>query len=77
MAGVLLLGPERQRASGIRSLLVGDGYRVSWSKSLKNWRAQERELQPDVVVAALAGADAVLENALPERKIVRIQYATR
>ncbi len=44
MARVLLLGPDRQRAAGIRSLLAGDGHQVNWSRSLKHWRAQERVL---------------------------------
>lgn len=63
MARVLLLGPDRQRAAGIRSLLAGDGHQVNWSRSLKHWRAQELEMQPEVVVAALATPDTVLEEA--------------
>jgi HD-GYP domain-containing protein (c-di-GMP phosphodiesterase class II) len=63
MARVLLLGPDRQRAAGIHSLLAGDGHEVNWSRSSRHWPAQERELQPDVVVAAVATADAVLAEA--------------
>ncbi len=63
MARVLLLGPDRRRAAGIRNLLAGDGHQVEWSRSLKHWLAQEREIQPEVVVAALATADAVLAEA--------------
>ncbi len=63
MARVLLLGPDRQRAAGIRALLAGDGHQVNGSRSYKHWRAQERELQPEIVVAALETADAVLAEA--------------
>jgi putative nucleotidyltransferase with HDIG domain len=63
MARVLLLGPDRQRAAGLRSLLVGDDHQVSWPGSLTDWHDREREYRPDVVVASVASADAVLAQA--------------
>jgi HD-GYP domain-containing protein (c-di-GMP phosphodiesterase class II) len=63
MARVLLLGPDRQRAVGLRGLLAGDGHSVTWLRSLKHWLAHERQVSPDVVVAAVAHTDAVLAAA--------------
>ena len=63
MARVLLLGAERHRAGGLKSLLTSDRHDVLWSRSTSSWRAQEREMRPDVVVAAVASADGVLAAA--------------
>ena len=57
MANILLLGPERERAAGIRSLLKRDSHRVIWHRSVDDWRVQEQDIQPDLVVAALESAD--------------------
>jgi putative nucleotidyltransferase with HDIG domain len=60
MARVLLLGPERQRAAGIRALLVRGGHDVTWLHSLKDWSHHERRILPDVVVVALGQSDGLL-----------------
>lgn len=63
MARILLLGPDRERAAGIRSLLGPDGHQVTWSRSTKNWKDQEREISPELVIAAVASPDRVLDAA--------------
>ena len=63
MARVLLLGPERQRAVGLRSLLAGDGHRVTWLRSLEGWLTHERDCGPDIIVAAASRTDRVLAMA--------------
>jgi HD-GYP domain-containing protein (c-di-GMP phosphodiesterase class II) len=63
MARILLLGPDRQPAAGLRSLLANDGHAVSWLRSLEGWHAHERETLPDVVVAVVARTDGVLATA--------------
>jgi HD-GYP domain-containing protein (c-di-GMP phosphodiesterase class II) len=63
MPRVLLLGPDRERAAGLRGLLASDGHQITWLRSLENWLALEREVRPDVVVAAVAQTDGVLAAA--------------
>ena len=63
MARVLLLGPERQRAVGLRGLLAGDGHRVTWLRSLEGWITYERDHAPDILVAAVSKTDGVLAMA--------------
>jgi len=63
MARLLLLGPERQRAAALRTMLARDGHQVTWLRSLENWAAHEREFLPDLVVAAVAHTDPVLAAA--------------
>jgi HD-GYP domain-containing protein (c-di-GMP phosphodiesterase class II) len=63
MARVLLLGPDRQRAVGVRSLLRQDGYQVVWVRAVDRWRLHEREVQPDLVVAAVGSSEAILTPA--------------
>ena len=65
MARVLLLGPDRQRAAGLRSLLARDGHHVTWLRSLESWATHERESQPDLVLAAVAPTEAVLAGDRP------------
>lgn len=60
MGKVLLVGPDRDRAAGLRSLLREDGHAVRWLRSLEQWREAERIERPEVVVAAVASVDAVL-----------------
>ncbi len=60
MAQILLLGPDRERAVGVRSLLRKDGHQVAWLKSVDNWLGEERALRPDVVVAAVGTTAGVL-----------------
>jgi HD-GYP domain-containing protein (c-di-GMP phosphodiesterase class II) len=63
MARILLLGPDRQPAAGLRGLLTQDGHAVSWLRSLEGWLAHEREILPDVVVAVVARTEGVLATA--------------
>lgn len=60
MAEVLLLGEEKDRASGLRALLRQDGHRVLVVREIDRWRERERETSPDLVVAAVASPDPVL-----------------
>jgi HD-GYP domain-containing protein (c-di-GMP phosphodiesterase class II) len=60
MGRILLIGPERQRAVGVRSLLRQDGHQVVWIRSTDRWRLHEREVQPDLVVAATATPEGIL-----------------
>jgi HD-GYP domain-containing protein (c-di-GMP phosphodiesterase class II) len=63
MAHLLLLGPDRPRAAGLRALLARDGHAVTWLRSLAGWLDREREIRPDVVVAAVVHTDSVLATA--------------
>jgi putative nucleotidyltransferase with HDIG domain len=65
MANVLLLGEDRDRASGLRALLRQDGHRVRWVRDVEGWRQAELESAAEVVVAAVASSASVL--ASPER----------
>jgi putative nucleotidyltransferase with HDIG domain len=62
VASVLLIGPDRGRSSGLRSILREDGHRVRWIRSVSGWRSAERESLPELVVAATESADAVLSE---------------
>ncbi len=63
MARLLLLGPDRLRAAGLRELLVHDGHAVTWLRSLDGWCDHEARLRPDVVVAAVGQTEGVLAVA--------------
>lgn len=63
MARVLLIGSGRERASGVRSLLRQEGHHVTWLRSVAEWRRQEREQRPDVVVAAVESPDVLFSAA--------------
>jgi len=62
MGRILLIGPERQRAVGVRSLLRQDGHQIVWVRSADRWRLHEREVQPDLVVATVATPDGLLSS---------------
>jgi len=62
MARVLLIGPERQRAAGVRSLLRQQGHQVTWLRHVDRWRLHEREVQPDLVVATVASPEGILSR---------------
>lgn len=62
MSRVLLIGPERRRASGVRSLLKQEGHQVVWLRSVDRWRLHEREVQPEIVVATVAAPDGILSR---------------
>jgi HD-GYP domain-containing protein (c-di-GMP phosphodiesterase class II) len=63
MARLLLLGPDRQRVAGLRALLARDGHAITCVRSLEGWLEREREILPDVVVAAVAHTEGVLATA--------------
>lgn len=60
MAGILLLGPDRTRTGGLRTLLREDGHRVKWLRTVKDWPEIERGYLPELVVAAVESTDSVL-----------------
>jgi HD-GYP domain-containing protein (c-di-GMP phosphodiesterase class II) len=63
LSRILLIGPERERAVGLRSLLRQHGHTVIWSRSVSTWREQEREQRPDLVLAAVRSAADVFAVA--------------
>ena len=60
MAHVLLVGDDRDRTAGVKSLLALDGHRVAFARDVSRWREDERAASPEVVIAAVATQDAVL-----------------
>ena len=60
MAHVLLVGDDKDRTSGVKSLLALDGHHVVFARDVLRWREDERSASPEVVVAAVATPDAVL-----------------
>ena len=59
MSRLLLVGQDRERARGVRSLLRQDGHDVTWTRAVPRWRDLEHEIRPDLVVAAVGSAEAV------------------
>ncbi len=62
MSEVLLVGTDRERATGIRSLLKEDGHGVVWTRMVESWRDAEREILPDLVIAAEPDCDRMLQT---------------
>ena len=62
MAKIMLIGSDRERTSGIRSLLRQDGHQVSLLRAIDGWRAKEAHLQPDLVIAAVDSTENVLAD---------------
>jgi putative nucleotidyltransferase with HDIG domain len=62
MAKVLLMGQDRDRTGGIRSLLRQDGHQVACLREVGGWRIKERELLPELVVAAVEEPENVLAD---------------
>ena len=60
MARVMLLGSDRNRAGGIRSILRQDGHQVAWVRSAEQWRQAEKRARPELIIAALPSAETVL-----------------
>jgi len=60
VAQVLLVGDDRDRTSGVKSLLALDGHSVATAKDVSRWRDQEKSASPEIIVAAVATPDAVL-----------------
>jgi HD-GYP domain-containing protein (c-di-GMP phosphodiesterase class II) len=63
MARVLLLAPDRRRASDVRGILGHDGHHVTWLRNIVAWRDHERRLLPEIVVATVPSAAGVLAGA--------------
>jgi len=53
MARILLVGADRKRAGGVRSILRDGGYQVKQCRSVERWSETERDMRPDLVVAAV------------------------
>jgi len=62
MARIMLIGSDRERTSGIRSLLRQDGHKVSLLRSIGGWRASEEQLQPELIIAAVDSTESVLSE---------------
>lgn len=60
MATILLIGDDKERTGGVRSLLALDGHRVAAVRDVPRWRDDERAMSPEIVVAAVATPNAVL-----------------
>jgi putative two-component system response regulator len=63
MARVLLLGDDKERISGVRSLLRQDRHHVHWVREVDTWQEREREYQPELVIAAVGSVESVLAGA--------------
>jgi len=61
VARILLVGEDRERATGIRSLLRQDSHEVAWTRAVPQWLEMEHRFRPDVVVATGDETQAVLE----------------
>ena len=59
MSRILLVGQDRERARGVRSLLRQDGHDVTWTRAVPRWRELEHEIRPELVVAAVGSAEPV------------------
>ncbi len=53
MTRILLVGADRNRAGSVRSILREGGYQVKQCRSVARWSETERDVQPDLVVAAV------------------------
>ena len=68
MANLLLVGDDRERTGGIREILGHDGHRVILAKDIRRWLDAEKAESPEVVVAAVAEPDALLQMPLATRR---------
>ena len=60
MPNLMLIGQDRRRADQLRGLLRQDGYDVTWQRDTRTWQEREREILPEVVVAAVDSSSEVL-----------------
>jgi putative nucleotidyltransferase with HDIG domain len=58
VANILLVGDDRSRTAGFKSLLAMDGHRVFPVRDAERWRDAEKDASPEVIV--LAAADPAL-----------------
>ena len=68
MAKILLLGPDRDRAGGLRSLLRQDSHAVHWCRDVERWPDAERDVLPELVVAAVRSTESVLRVRTSARR---------
>jgi putative nucleotidyltransferase with HDIG domain len=68
MARILLIGPDRERTGGIRSLLRHDGHQVDLFRQVDGWREQEWSSKPDLIVATVEAAEPVLSDPGPKAR---------
>jgi len=68
VARILLLGPDRDRAGGLRSLLRQDSHEIHWRRSVERWLDAERDFVPELVVAAVRSTESVLRGRAPARR---------
>jgi len=68
VARILLLGSERNRTEGLRSLLREDGHEVRRHAGVPGWADAERRTVPELVVAAVPSTDDVLRARRPIRR---------
>ncbi len=62
MARVLLIGQDRSRAAGIRSILRDGGHRVHLCRSTERWSDFEHDVRPELVVAPMDSIEDVLAS---------------
>jgi HD-GYP domain-containing protein (c-di-GMP phosphodiesterase class II) len=68
MAEILLVGADKDRASGLRSLLRADGHEVTWDRSIARWTEREREIGAEVVVAAVDPSERLFGDRTGQRR---------
>lgn len=64
LASLLVVGDDKDRIGGVKSLLALDGHRVTTARDLAHWRDSERDAAPEVVVAAVSRPESVLSVPL-------------
>ena len=64
MAQVLLVGDDKERAAGLKSLLALDGHRVATARVVPAWRDDEKSCAAEIVVAAIAAPERILSVPL-------------
>jgi putative nucleotidyltransferase with HDIG domain len=69
MATILLVGTEKDKAVGVRSLLRQDRHFVTWLRSEPRWREVEREISPEVIVATASAPETLF--SVPGRRTAR------
>lgn len=62
MARILLVGEERERVTGIRSLLRQDSHDVTWTRAVPRWLEVEHQVRPEVVVATVREIAVLLQG---------------
>ena len=59
MAEILLVG-EPTRARGVQSILSQDGHNIFSLREIERWRERERDVLPQLIVAAVESSDPVI-----------------